>query len=101
MVYLARTARITGDWETVSEAYEQVAKHVKANYAQVGDSYFLMNITGPINEVRWVLEFESLADEEQYALKVVDDSTYLEAMKKTIGHLTSPVDRLYRRIETQ
>ena len=48
-----------------------------------------MNIAGPVDQFHWVMAFESLADEENYAHKVMDDPKYVESMKKTMD-LMSP-----------
>lgn len=72
-------------------------KYVGQNYDQVKDSYLMTNIAGPTDQGHWVLGFDSLADEEDFAVKVIQDSKYIEAMKSFDGLLTAPIDRLYRR----
>jgi len=98
MVYLVRTAHIINDWEKVGELYRDLSTHIKEKYEQVKDSYFLLNIAGPVDQIHWVIAFDSLADEESYAHKVMDDPKYVEAMKMTMDLMSPPVDRLYRKI---
>jgi len=97
MVHLVRTSEMTGDWEKTWAAFSDIIKYVGQNYDQVKESYLMTNIAGPIDKVHWVLSFETLADEEDFAIKVFQDSRYMESMKSLEGLLTPPVDRLYRR----
>jgi hypothetical protein len=97
MVYLVRTSEITGDWERAWATYTDIIKYIGQNYDQVKESYLMTNIAGPTNKVHWVLSFETLADEEDFAIKVFQDSRYMETMKSLDGLITPPNDRLYRR----
>ena len=54
-------------------------------------------IAGPIDELHWVVEFNSLADEERFASKAIKDEAYGKAFMEFEGRLTPFVDRLYRR----
>ena len=49
-----------------------------------------------INEIHWVMHFESLAEEDDWAAKIVQDEVYLNWFIKAEGVLTPGVDRLYR-----
>jgi hypothetical protein len=96
MVKLVRTYSILDNWEEVQKNQKELNDYLKKNYSEIKDGYFLMGITGPINEFHWVLDFESLADEEIFATKVVEDSRYLETMKSFAGSASMPIDHLYR-----
>jgi hypothetical protein len=74
MVYLVRTCRFLKDWE---KAWKSIA--------------------GPIDELHWVVAFDSLADEERFALKAMEDEVYGKTFMDFEGRLTPFVDRLYRR----
>ena len=97
MVYLVRTSRILKDWEKAWKTASSLSEHIKKEYKQVKDSYFLTNIAGPTDQVHWVVEFNSLADEESFALKAMEDKAYFKAMVAMEGLTTPWVDRLYRR----
>lgn len=97
MVYLVRTFGFLKDWEKAWEAIEGLSKHVAKEYKEVKASYFLSNIAGPIDQMHWVVEFESLADEERFAAKAVKDEAYGKAFMAFEGSLSPFVDRLYRR----
>jgi hypothetical protein len=97
MVYLVRTSTILKNWEKAWKVWSELSDHVKQEYKQVKDSYFLTNIAGPTDQIHWVLAFDSLADEESFAMKVYEDKTYFKGMEASEGLLSPPVDRLYRR----
>jgi hypothetical protein len=97
MVYLVRTCKFLKDWEKAWQSISGLSDHLKKDYKEVKDSYFLSNIAGPIDELHWVLEFESLAEEERFAAKAMKDEAYGKAFMEFEGRLTPFVDRLYRR----
>ena len=97
MVYLVRTSKFLKDWDKAWEAIAGLSEHVKKQYKEVKDSYFLSNIAGPIDEIHWVVAFESLADEERFASKAMKDEAYGKAFMDMDGRLSPFVDRLYRR----
>jgi len=97
MVHLVRTSTILKDWEKAWKVWSGLAEHVKKEYKEVKDSYFLTNIAGPTDQVHWVVVFDSLADEERFAMKVYEDKAYFKGMSESQGLVSSPVDRLYRR----
>jgi hypothetical protein len=97
MVYLVRTCKFLKDWEKAWQSISSLTDHLKKEYKEVKDSYFLSNIAGPIDELHWVVEFDSLADEERFALKAMKDEAYGKAFMDFEGRLTPFVDRLYRR----
>jgi hypothetical protein len=97
MVYLVRTSSILKDWEKAWKLAAGLSDHLKKEYQEVKDSYFLSNIAGPVDQVHWVVEFASLADEERFAARAMEDKTYFKAMEGMLGLTTPSVDRLYRR----
>lgn len=97
MVYLVRTCSFLKDWEKAWESIAGLSEHVRKEFKEVKASYFLSNIAGPIDQMHWVVEFESLADEERFAAKAMKDDAYGKAFMAFEGRLTPFVDRLYRR----
>jgi hypothetical protein len=97
MVYMVRTCRFLKDWEKAWQAVDGLSNHVKKEYKEVKESYFLSNIAGPIDQLHWVLSFDSLADEERFASKAMKDEAYGKAFMDMDGRLSPFVDRLYRR----
>jgi len=97
MVYLVRTSRILKDWEKAWKTASGLSEHIKKEYKQVKDSYFLTNIAGPTDLVHWVVKFNTLADEESFALKAMEDKAYFKGIIALEGLVEPWVDRLYRR----
>jgi hypothetical protein len=97
MVYLVRTSTILKDWEKAWKVWSGLSTHIKKKYKEVKDSYFLNNIAGPQDQVHWVVVFDSLADEEGFALKAYEDKVYIKGLMDSEGLISTPVDRLYRR----
>jgi hypothetical protein len=97
MVYLVRTSRFVKDWDKAWEAISGLSEHVKKQYKEVKESYFLSNIAGPIDQLHWVVAFDNLADEERFAARAMQDEAYGKAFLAFEGRLTPFVDRLYRR----
>lgn len=99
MIRLVRIARLTGEWEPVEAALEKMVTLYKEHYPQVKDISFWGGVTGPLNELRHEILFDSLADEETWAAAVMKDPVYLESMDTLMGHLSDMRDELYRRLE--
>jgi hypothetical protein len=97
MVYLVRTSKILKDWEKAWKIATGLSEHIKKQYKEVKGSYFLTNIAGPTDQIHWVVEFSSLADEESFAMKVWEDKTYFKGIADIEGLVSPMVDRLYRR----
>lgn len=97
MVYLVRTAQMLKGSEELRDKMKEYNDHIRANYPAVKDSFILWNITGLFNEFHWVMEFESLADEEKWATAMMQDEKYMGLLEATDGVLTDFVDKLYRR----
>ena len=96
MVYLVRTQRFIRFDSGIDEKAAKLAEHISTNYPQVKDMKYLMNIAGPIDEAHWMLHFDSLADEEDWAKKISQDEVYRQWFRDIEGILTPGVDRLYR-----
>ena len=100
MVSLVRTFRVTGDWRKFWQWVEENGDSVTKKYPEVKSTEMWMNIAGPLNEVHWILQFESLADEEQFALKAMEDEEYFKRMEEVAEFLDPNFgeDRLYRKL---
>jgi hypothetical protein len=82
--------------ENIEGETDKLVEHMKRNYPQIKEMKLLSNITGPINEIHWVMHFDSLAEEDEWAAKIVQDEVYVNWFIKAEGILTPGVDRLYR-----
>ena len=96
MVYLVRTQRFIKFDDSIYEKAAKLDEHISKNYPQVKGMKYMMNIAGPIDEGHWLLQFDSLADEEDWAKKVSQDEVYRQWFRDIEGILTPGVDRLYR-----
>jgi hypothetical protein len=97
MVYQIRTRSVLKDWEKARKSASDLSDHIENEYKGVKDSNFLTTIAGPVDQEHWVGEVRSLADEEQFASKAMQDKFYIKVMED-MDRLTSPlVDRLCRR----
>ena len=99
MVYLTRTGRVTKDWEKAWEFCTELSRFFKENYKDIEDVQLLTNIAGRLDEFHWVLTFESLAKEEEIAMKLVADERYMMLLKKGEGFFSDFVDNLYRSVD--
>jgi hypothetical protein len=96
MVYLVRTSRYLKFDESFEGKTSKLMEHIRKTYPQIKDMKLLFNVAGPVNETHLVLEFASLADEDEWAAKVMQDKLYLEWFRASMGVMSPPVDRLYR-----
>ncbi len=97
MIYFVRTMRFLKYDENFEQQSSKVFSHMRKQYPKIRDMKFLMNVTGPINEMHWVIQFDSLADEDEWAGKLMRDETYMSWMMASEGIIGSDVvDRLYR-----
>ena len=94
MVYLVRTTKVikTGAWDLATKT----ATYFKDNYPEVIESKLLSKISGPQDIIHWVLGFESLADEEKFALKAAKDEWFGDQMKEFNECFTDLEDDLFR-----
>jgi hypothetical protein len=100
MVYLTRTTLIKENkWrEALDNAIEM------NTYAQkdplVVNAEVIQGITGDLNRIYWVAQFNSLADEEKWAEQTRTDTKYMEFMSKSMGLFVenSTVDNLFRTL---
>ena len=97
MVYLSRTMKFTGDWQTGWKTLEEISRYCGEKYSEVEESYLMTNIAGPTDEIHWVLGFKGLAEEDSFSHTVWKDEKYMQAMMSLDGIVTPSIDRLYRR----
>lgn len=98
MVYLVRSSRMLKADEKFGEIHRELGKHMRENYPQITEMKTLWNITGAVDGFHIVLGFESLADEEEWAQKIMQDQLYLDWFEASEGVLGPMVDHLYREI---
>ncbi len=98
MIHLVRSAEVVGDWEKVGKALNEMLEAAKA-HEKVRESYLMFNVTGLLNEVHWVLTFDSLADEDAWAASVMGDEGYIKAMTDMSEEVDAVEDNLYRRFD--
>jgi hypothetical protein len=96
MIYLVRSSRFLKFDEGFEEKTDKLVEHLRKSYPQIKDMKFLWNVAGPVNEIHWVLEFASLADEDAWAAKIIKDEVYREWFQASMELMSAPVDRLYR-----
>jgi hypothetical protein len=96
MVYLVRTASYLSFDESFEGKTNTLMEHIRKSYPQIKDMKFLWNVAGPVNEMHWVLEFASLADEDDGAAKIMQDKLYGEWLRASMEVMSPPIDRLYR-----
>jgi len=94
MVYLVRTTKIikVGAWELATKT----AAYFRDNYPEIKESTLLSKISGAQDIIHWVLGFESLADEEKFALKAAEDEWFRNTMKDFNDFFTDLRDDLFR-----
>jgi hypothetical protein len=81
VVYLIRNTRVAHDWEKMEGAARALTAYW-AKQPQVKSVEVWSNIAGPQDEYQFVVKFDSLADEEQFALKLWDDKGYESVMRQ-------------------
>jgi hypothetical protein len=95
MVYLIRHARIERDWEKAEGAAKAMTEYW-AKRPQVKGVEVWGNIAGRQDELRFVAKFDSLADEEKFALGLWDDKGYEAAMRSFSSVFGLEEDELVR-----
>ena len=95
MVYLIRNVRITGDWAKMEGAAKALTDYW-SKQSQVKSVEVWGNIAGRQDEYRFVVKFDSLADEEKFALGLWDDKGYEAVMTKFIEVFDLEEDELVR-----
>lgn len=98
MVYLIRTVRVTGDWSDMEAATRGLVESWK-KMPQVRSVETWGNIAGPQNEFRFVARFDSLADEEKFALALWDNRDYEKVMNEFVKVFDIGTDELVRTFE--
>jgi hypothetical protein len=79
MVYLIRHARVAREWSKMEAAARAVVEYWSRQPTVKGVEVW-GNIAGPQDEFRFAAKFESLADEEKFALGLWDDPGYEKVM---------------------
>jgi hypothetical protein len=97
MVYLIRHVRVSGDWEKM-EAAGKALQEYWAKQPQVRKVEVWSNIAGRQDEFRFVASFDSLADEEKFALALWNDQGYGEVMMRFAEVFDLEEDELVRAI---
>lgn len=95
MVCLIRHARIARDWDRVDEAAKAMME-AWATQPETRGVEAWGNIAGPQDEMRFVARFDSLAEEEKFALRLMADPGYEKAMMKFIAVFELKDDELVR-----
>jgi len=98
MVYLVRNVRVARDWEKM-EGAAKALKEYWAKQPQVKSVEVWSNIAGRQDEYRFVAKFDSLADEEKFALKLWDDKGYENVMMQFVAVFDLGADELVRALE--
>jgi hypothetical protein len=97
MVYLERVGAAKEEseksWELVAQMRDFYRQCPEVKVVEI-----LYPITGPINELRIRIGFESLADEEKWSLRVRNDPEYVRLVRDSTKLTTVPVDYLYRTV---
>lgn len=81
MVYLIRNTRLVRNWEKMEGAARSLTEYW-AKQPKVKGVEVWSNIAGRQDEYQFVVKFDSLADEEQFALKLWGDKGYEEVMTR-------------------
>jgi hypothetical protein len=95
MVYLIRHTRVERDWDKM-EAAAKALMDYWGKQPKVKGVEAWSNIAGPQMEYRFVAKFESLAEEEKFALKLWDDKGYEEVMMRFASVFAIEEDELIR-----
>ncbi len=98
MVYLIRNVRVARDWEKM----EGVAKALLEFWGKQPQAKSVEawgNIAGRQDEYRFVVKFDSLADEEKFALKLWEDKGYESVMMQFTSVFELQDDELVRVLE--
>ena len=98
MVYLVRTVRVTGDWSKMESAGRALLEYW-GKAPQVRRAEGWSNIAGRQNEFRFVAQFDSLADEEKFAMSVWTDPAYEKVMTEFVQVFEIGEDQLFRTFE--
>ena len=97
MVYLIRNTRVARSWEKMESAAKALTefwgKQPKVKGVEVWS-----NIAGRQDAYRFVVKFDSLADEEQFALKLWDDKGYESVMTRFVEVFDLEDDELVRAL---
>jgi len=98
MVYLIRNVRVVRDWEKMEGAARALIEFW-TRQPEVKSAEVWGNIAGAQDAFRFVVKFESLADEEKFALKLWDDKGYEKVMTQFMSVFELGEDELVRVLE--
>jgi hypothetical protein len=98
MVYLIRNVRVARDWEKMEGAAKALADYW-GRQPQVKSVEVWGNIAGRQDAFRFVVKFDSLADEEKFALKLWDDEAYGRVMMEFVAVFDLEEDELVRTMQ--
>lgn len=98
MVYLIRNVQVIGDWARMEDASRGMVEAWK-KMPQVRSVEMWSNIAGAQDEFRFVARFDSLADEEKFALALWEDKDYEKAMNDFMKVFDIGFDELVRSFD--
>jgi len=98
MVYLIRHVRVTGNWEKMEAAARGLAEYWEKQ-PECTSVEAWSNIAGPQDAYRFVASFDSLADEEKFALRLWNDPGYEKVMIPFMEVFALDDDELVRVME--
>jgi len=100
MVYLVRSARAQQGRAQVALPWAvQVANYLNEHYPEM-NVQVVRNVNGPIDQVHWLVRYESLAVLEATRKKLDNDDDYQELVGafQSIFVLSSAVDNIYATV---
>ncbi len=99
MVKLVRGFRVTGEWPIVENSLKAQKALFEKKDPQVKSFSVWGGITGRIDMIYLELTFDSLADEEDWSTKVIQDPEYTEHGEGLWSNVSDFTDSLYRKFE--
>jgi hypothetical protein len=98
MVYLIRNVRVVGHWEKMEGAARALAEYWAKQPGVKGVETW-GNIAGRQDEYQLVAKFDSLADEEKFAMGLWNDNGYEKVMTSFMEVFELQDDLLKRSLE--
>ena len=98
MVYLVRSELIReSKWKEGFEFALKARDYIRKDPLVV-QAEVLTGINGTLNRLSWVIAFNSLADEEKWGVKSMDDPEYVSLLQESLGLAVenSSEDNLFR-----
>ena len=100
MVYLTRSALVLESrWKDAMEFAIKARDYIRKD-SLVRQADVLMGINGTLSRLHYVIGFDSLADEEKWAIKSGEDEEYRNLLEESLSVSVenSAVDNLYRAL---